>query len=368
MADKAIGSLVQTTTLGLNDLLVLEQNNTAKSISGQNLVNLLAAALDGHGGITSIAKTSSSGTNPKVDTYTITFADESTSTFTVTNGLKGDTGAQTYVWIRYANREPIADSDLTTTPDKWIGIYVGTSSTAPSTRGSYTWYEYKGETGDTGEAAELLDSAIEYQASASGTDVPSGAWSSTVPVVPQGMYLWTRTTLEFNSGLPVVSYSVGRIGVDGSGTGTVQSVNDVQPDTDGDVALTAADIPTSTPSVDVQDVLDALSANGSVTLAKLAQEVKKAYSTYRASLTIPYASWTGSGPYSQTITIPDAVITSNTKVDIQPSASVINQLISDGVTGMFFYNNNGTLTIYAVGSAPTADLSVQVTYYETQEG
>jgi len=254
MADKAIGSLVQTTTLGLNDLLVLEQNNTAKSISGQNLVNLLAAALDGHGGITSIAKTSSSGTNPKVDTYTITFADESTSTFTVTNGLKGDTGAQTYVWIRYANREPIADSDLTTTPDKWIGIYVGTSSTAPSTRGSYTWYEYKGETGDTGEAAELLDSAIEYQASASGTDIPSGAWSSSVPVVPQGYYLWTRTTLEFNSGSPVVSYSVGRIGVDGSGTGTVQSVNNVAPDNAGNVALSAADIPTSNSS-DVQTEL-----------------------------------------------------------------------------------------------------------------
>ena len=254
MADKAIGSLVQTTTLGLNDLLVLEQNSTAKSISGQNLVNLLAAALDGHGGITSIAKTSSSGTNPKVDTYTITFADESTSTFTVTNGLKGDTGAQTYVWIRYANREPIADSDLTTTPDKWIGIYVGTSSTAPSTRGSYTWYEYKGETGDTGEAAELLDSAIEYQASASGTDIPSGAWSSTVPVVPQGYYLWTRTTLEFNSGSPVVSYSVGRIGVDGSGTGTVQSVNSVQPDNAWNVSLSAMDIPTSDSS-DVQTVL-----------------------------------------------------------------------------------------------------------------
>lgn len=254
MADKAIGSLVQTTTLGLNDLLVLEQNNTAKSISGQNLVNLLAAALDGHGGITSIAKTSSSGTNPKVDTYTITFADESTSTFTVTNGLKGDTGAQTYVWIRYANREPIADSDLTTTPDKWIGIYVGTSSTAPSTRGSYTWYEYKGETGDTGEAAELLDSAIEYQASASGTDIPSGAWSSSVPVVPQGYYLWTRTTLEFNSGSPVVSYSVGRIGVDGSGTGTVQSVNNVAPDNNGNVALSAIDIPTSNSS-DVQTEL-----------------------------------------------------------------------------------------------------------------
>lgn len=368
MADKAIGSLVQTSTIGLNDLLVLEQNNTAKSITGQNLVSQLATELDGHGGIASIAKTSSSGTNPKVDTYTITYADASTATFTVTNGLKGDTGAQTYVWIRYANRNPIADSDMTSTPDDWIGIYSGTSSSAPAHYTSYDWYEYKGDKGDTGDPAELDDAEVVYQTSASGTTVPTGAWSSTVPAVAQGDYLWTRTTLDFNSGSPVVSYSVGRMGVDGSGTGTVQSVNDVQPDADGDVALTAANIPTSTPSVDVQDVLDALSANGSVTLAKLAQEVKKAYTTYRASLTIPYASWTGSGPYSQTITIPDAVITSDTKVDIQPSAAVINQLISDGVTGMFFYNNSGTLTVYAVGASPTADLSVQVTYYETQEG
>lgn len=245
MADKAIGSLVQTTTLGLNDLLVLEQNNTAKSISGQNLVNLLAAALDGHGGISSIAKTSSSGTNPKVDTYTITFADESTATFTVTNGLKGDKGDQTYVYIRYASRQPIADSDLTTTPDKWIGIYVGTASTAPTTRGSYTWYEYKGEKGDTGDPAELDSAVIQYQASASGTEIPSGTWSATVPVVAQGQYLWTRTTLTFNSGSPVVSYSVARIGIDGTGTGTVQSVNEVQPDNNGNVDLSATDIPTN---------------------------------------------------------------------------------------------------------------------------
>lgn len=43
-------------------------------------------------GITSITKTGSSG---KVDTYTITYSDNTTSTFTVTNGsdgAKGDTG------------------------------------------------------------------------------------------------------------------------------------------------------------------------------------------------------------------------------------------------------------------------------------
>lgn len=291
MADKAIGSLVQTTTLGLDDLLVLEQNNTAKSISGQNLINLLAAALDGHGGITSIAKTSSSGTNPKVDTYTITFADESTSSFTVTNGLKGDTGAQTYVWIRYANRNPVSDSDLTTTPDKWIGIYVGTASSAPSTRGSYTWYEYKGETGDTGAAATLESSAIEYQASASGTEIPSGAWSSTVPTVQQGYYLWTRTTLTFNSGSPVIIYSVSRSGVDGSGTGTVQSVNEVDPDNNGNVSLSATDIPTSDNS-NVQSSLDSKQparitmTNVSVQASAFSADATYADYGYRAAIPI----------------------------------------------------------------------------------
>ena len=43
-------------------------------------------------GIASIAKTGSSGSNPKVDTYTITYTDGNTTTFTVTNGVKGDTG------------------------------------------------------------------------------------------------------------------------------------------------------------------------------------------------------------------------------------------------------------------------------------
>ena len=44
-------------------------------------------------GIASIAKTGSSGSNPVVDTYTVTYTDGNTFTFTVTNGIKGDTGA-----------------------------------------------------------------------------------------------------------------------------------------------------------------------------------------------------------------------------------------------------------------------------------
>ena len=44
-------------------------------------------------GISSIAKIGSTGTNPVIDTYRITYTNGTHTDFTVTNGLKGDTGA-----------------------------------------------------------------------------------------------------------------------------------------------------------------------------------------------------------------------------------------------------------------------------------
>ena len=220
MADKSIFELNLQTTFAPNDRLVVGNyaNSDAEAITGQQLTALLAVALDGHGGIASIAKTSSSGTNPVVDTYTVTYADATTTTFTVTNGLKGDTGAQTYVWLRWAHTQPTSWSDTTSTPDDWMGIYTGLSSTQPTTVSSYAWYEVKGEKGDTGDAASIVSTAVEYQVSDSGTVVPSGTWTTTVPTVPQGDYFWTRTTLTFNSGSPIVSYAVSYAGIDGQGS------------------------------------------------------------------------------------------------------------------------------------------------------
>lgn len=83
MADKTIGQLVAATNVTPTDLFVLEQSGTAKKLTGQILENWLLALADGHGGIQSIAKT---GTTGLVDTYTITLADNTTVTFTVTNG------------------------------------------------------------------------------------------------------------------------------------------------------------------------------------------------------------------------------------------------------------------------------------------
>lgn len=239
MADKTIGELTAASSIGASDLFVLEQSGTAKKLTGQILENWLVSYADGHGGIQSIAKTSTSGTNPVVDTYTITLADTTTATFTVTNGVKGDTGAQTYVWIKWASQQPTANNQMGDTPDKWIGIYSGTSSSAPSAYTSYKWYEYKGETGDD---ATITSRTVRYQQTNSQTqpEADSPSWSTTMPTLSSGKYLWTQEQIIWNTGATYYTYTCTRNGLDGSGA--VSTVNGESPDGNGNVTLTASDI------------------------------------------------------------------------------------------------------------------------------
>ena len=78
------------------------------------------------------------------------------------------------------------------------------------------------------------------------------------------------------------------------------------------------------------------------------------------SLTIPTASWTGSDPYTQIVTVLNS--TANTKVDLQPSEEIYDQLVEDNVGYLAIKNVDGTLTAVAKGGKPSVDLTVQVTY------
>ena len=273
MADKSIDQLIAAEQILPTDLFVLQQSNVAKKLPGQILLNWLTAAADGHGGVRSIEKIGTNGlvdtyritladtttfdfvvtngrgvntivkvgTSDLVDTYQINYNDGTTGTFNVTNGAKGDKGDNTYIWIKYASQRPTASShSFGDIVDDWIGIYYGTSATAPTDWQQYEWFQIKGEKGDTGAPATLLSAFVEYQIGDSGTIIPSGNWSTSIPVVAQGKYLWTRTTNTFNTGDPVISYSVSRMGMDGAGS--VSSVAGVSPDLNGNVALTAENI------------------------------------------------------------------------------------------------------------------------------
>ena len=240
MADKRINELEAAASVTTNDLFVLEQAGTAKKLDAFTLETWLLQLAQGHGGITGIAKTGTAGTNPVVDTYTITFSDTSTTTFDVTNGVKGDTGDQTYVYIKYSSRNPIADSDMTDTPSAWMGICATTDAPAPTTYSSYAWYEIKGEKGDPGNDITIVSTSVMYQAWSSGIQYPTGTWLDNPPAVTPGNYLWTRTIVVYSDGQYTTSYSVARWGMDGSGA--VASVNSQLPDQDGNVTLTANDV------------------------------------------------------------------------------------------------------------------------------
>lgn len=346
MADRAISELTAVTGVNAEDSFVLQQNNRAMRLTGQILLNWLASALDGHGGINNIAKTSTdvlvdtytitfadqstatftvtngkaivsiektgtvglvdtytityndedtdtftvangkgissiakTGTNVLVDTYTVTLNDGSTTTFTVTNGKgissiakistvdledtyrityndnthfdfvvtngeKGDKGDNTYTHIMYSTNSPTQDSDIHSTPDNWIGIYCGSSSTAPTSYQTYDWFEIKGEKGETGDSVTIVSTAVDYAVGDDGTTVPQN-WQSTVPTVPQGKFLWTRTVVTYTDGTAQTStttYTSCRNGIDG--LGSVSSVNNVSPDSNGNVTLPMDNVPT----------------------------------------------------------------------------------------------------------------------------
>lgn len=75
----------------------------------------------------------------------------------------------------------------------------------------------KGATGAKGDAGKGVKStAITYQVSSSGTTVPTGTWSSSVPSASAGQYLWTRTVITYTDSATSTLYSVGRMGTNGT--------------------------------------------------------------------------------------------------------------------------------------------------------
>lgn len=188
MADVRIQDLTPANSVQRTDRFVLEQSGQAKSLTGQILINDLAVALDGHGGISSIAyyppvspslsgmliitmtdetqynlpvtngrgiagitwSTSGTSGDGQYHNGTIEYNDGTTSAVQIRDGLKGDIGPRTYVWFKWAQNYPTSDSDMQNSVGPYIGIYAGLATSAPTTYQSYIWYQYKGDTGDTG--------------------------------------------------------------------------------------------------------------------------------------------------------------------------------------------------------------------------
>ena len=141
------------------------------------------------------------------------------------DGLPGKPGADgrtPYFHTAYADS---ADGQLGFSTTNASGkLYMGTCTdyiqSDPTDYRAYTWVKIKGETGDTGPAGRdgkgVKSYAITYQAGTSGVSYPTGNWSSTIPTVPKGQYLWSKTTLTYTDNTTSDTYSVAYFPVNGA--------------------------------------------------------------------------------------------------------------------------------------------------------
>ena len=71
-----------------------------------------------------------------------------------------------------------------------------------------------GNSGAAGKGVKVTE--IAYQASTSGTTIPTGTWASSIPAVSAGSFLWTRTIITYTDNSKSTSYSIGKMGNTGA--------------------------------------------------------------------------------------------------------------------------------------------------------
>lgn len=94
--------------------------------------------------------------------------------------------------------------------------YTQEPSTDPS---KYTWMRTTGQNG-----ASVKSTKTEWAINTSSVDEPTSGWSTTIPTLEKGKYLWTRTTWEYTDGTTSVAYTVNYIPVDGTTGNGVKSI------------------------------------------------------------------------------------------------------------------------------------------------
>lgn len=107
----------------------------------------------------------------------------------------------------------------------WTKIVLTYSDNTNSTAYSVGKMGAKGETGATGSTGAtgngIKSTTINFASSTSGTAAPSSGWSTSIPTVAAGSFLWTRTVLTFTDNTTNTSYTVAKQGEKGDPTGII---------------------------------------------------------------------------------------------------------------------------------------------------
>jgi len=160
---------------------------------------------------------------------TITNVDDGTNGRSVTNvsqkwRLTTTTTTPTQAW---SDAGWLTTQPTTTATNKYLwSITRTTFNLAPLTQDvieQKAVYGDKGDKGDTGndgragkDGVGLRSTTVTYTISSSGTVTPTTGWTSQVPTLVKGQYLWTKTVWNYSDGTSESGYTVSYIAKDGN--------------------------------------------------------------------------------------------------------------------------------------------------------
>ena len=204
-----------------------------------------------------------------------------------------------------------------------------------------------GTNGQNGISVTVKSTSVTYQAGSSGTTKPTGTWSTDIPTVSNGQYLWTKTVVTYSDGKSTEAYSVSYKGTNGT-NGTSVKVSSTS------VTYQASSSGTTTPTGAWQSTVPSV-LNGQFLWTKTVVTYSDGNST--TSYSVSYKGTNGADgkngadAISMTITSSNGTVFKNNSGSTVLTAHVfvggVEQTITDaGVCGSY-----GTVKWYKVGSS-----------------
>jgi hypothetical protein len=234
---------------------------------------------------------------------------------------------------------------------------------------------FKGQTGQNGTSVTVSSTSVTYQIGASGTNKPTGEWSATVPNVPNGQFLWTKTVVKYSDGKSTEAYSVSYKGTNGTNGSNGTSVTVSSTSVTYQTGTSGTTPPTGTWSPTVPNV-----ANGQYLWTKTVVKYSDGKSTESYSVSYKGTNGTngkdGLDAITMAITSSSGTIFKNTAIATTLTAHVYKGGVE--VTGaalsslgtIKWYKDGGTASV-ATGSTYTisaGDVTNKATFSAQLEG
>ena len=113
-------------------------------------------------------------------------------------GTNGENGKTSYLHIKYSDDGKTFTANNGETPGVYMGVYVDFVQADSNVFADYTWSKIKGEAGKNGKGVQSVD--VLYYLSSSSTSLSGGSWSTNSPTWVDGKYIWSKTKVVYTDG------------------------------------------------------------------------------------------------------------------------------------------------------------------------